>query len=70
MEIIKSVAHFVAYIVEGAAVLVILIGSMHAIIVYLWCLFLNKADLTTFMQSRYKLGMSLSLGLGFLVGLT
>jgi uncharacterized membrane protein len=68
MEIVKSVAYYVAYVVEGAAVLVILIGAVHSIFIYLKRLLVSQADIRAFMQSRYKLGMSLSLGLGFLVG--
>jgi uncharacterized membrane protein len=68
MEIIKELASYVAYIIEGAAVLVIFVGSAQAIIFYLRRTLSKKTDLTALMQSRFKLGVSLSLGLGFLVG--
>lgn len=35
MEIIKELASYVAYIIEGAAILVIFVGSVQAIILYL-----------------------------------
>ena len=68
MEIVKTMAHYVAYVIEGAAVLVIFIGAVQAIVIYLRRGILRKTDLTSLMQSRFKLGLSLSIGLGFLVG--
>jgi uncharacterized membrane protein len=68
MEIVKELTSYVAYIIEGAAVLVIFVGSVQAIIFYLRRTLSKKTDLAALMQSRFKLGVSLSLGLGFLVG--
>jgi uncharacterized membrane protein len=68
MEIVKTMAHYVAYVIEGAAVFVIFIGVVQAIFIYLKRSLVRKIDLDSLMQSRFKLGLSLSLGLGFLVG--
>ena len=68
MTFVKDLAHLAANIIEGAAVLVILVGSIQAISMYFWNGFIKKADMTVLMQSRFKLGLSLSLSLGFLVG--
>jgi uncharacterized membrane protein len=68
MEIVKTAAYYTTYLIEGAAVLVILIGAIQAIYIYLRRSLIKKADLASILQSRFKLGISLSLGLGFLVG--
>jgi len=68
MDIIKTIAEYVAYVIEGAAVLVIIIGAIQSLVIYILRGLIKKTDLTFLMQSRFKLGLSLSLGLGFLVG--
>ncbi len=68
MEIIKSIAEYVALFLEGAAVLVIVIGAIQSLVIYILRGLTKRSDLINQMQSRFKLGLSLSLGLGFLVG--
>ncbi len=68
MEVIQSVAEYVALFLEGVAVLVIIIGAVQSLVIYIWRGLTKRAELITLMQSRFKLGLSLSLGLGFLVG--
>ncbi|MFC2157097.1 DUF1622 domain-containing protein [Acidobacteriota bacterium] len=68
MEIVKTVAEYAAHFVEAAAVIVIVIGAIQTVIIYIRNGIFQKIESSTFMQSRLKLGQSLSLGLGFLVG--
>jgi len=68
MEVIQSIAEYVALFLEGVAVLVIIIGAVQSLVIYALRSLAKRADLITQMQSRFKLGLSLSLGLGFLVG--
>jgi len=68
MEVIQSIAEYVALFLEGVAVLVIIIGAIQSLVIYVLRSLAKRADLITQMQSRFKLGLSLSLGLGFLVG--
>jgi uncharacterized membrane protein len=68
VQIIKTAAEYAAYILESAAMLVIIVGAIQAILLYLRKGFMKKIDLHVYMQSRLKLGLSLSLALGFLVG--
>ena len=67
-EIIKSIALYVAYFAEIAAAIVIVIGALQAIWIYLRWVFTIKSHFQELTQSRLKLGHSLSLGLGFLIG--
>ena len=67
-EAIKTVAHFVATIAEGIAVLFILIGIIGALAIYVRKTFFLKADYVAMTQSRNHLGHSLSLALEFLIG--
>lgn len=67
-EVAKIVAEYTAYIAEVAAALVIIIGMVQAVWIYLRRALLPKSDLKDIAMSRIKLGYSLSLGLGFLVG--
>lgn len=68
MEIVKTAAQYVAYFIEGAAVLVISVGAVQAVAVYLGRHILRKSGPEGILESRIKLGHSLSMGLGFLVG--
>jgi uncharacterized membrane protein len=68
VEIIKTIAEYAAYFLEAASILVIIVGAIQAVYLYVRRGIVKKVDLNVFMQSRLKLGMSLSLALGFLVG--
>jgi uncharacterized membrane protein len=68
VELIKLVAHHVATIAEGIAVLFIIIGIAGALFIYVKKTFFLKADYTAMTQSRNHLGHSLSLALEFLIG--
>ncbi|MDJ0763610.1 MAG: DUF1622 domain-containing protein [Myxococcota bacterium] len=67
-DIVKIVAEYAAYFAEVAAAFVIVIGSIQAIWIFMITLYKNKDDFTGLTKSRLRLGHSLSLGLGFLVG--
>jgi uncharacterized membrane protein len=47
---------------------VIIVGAIQAAYLYVRRGIVKKTDLNVFMQTRLKLGLSLSLALGFLVG--
>ncbi|MFB0564322.1 MAG: DUF1622 domain-containing protein [Candidatus Aminicenantaceae bacterium] len=68
MQITKTIAEYASYFLEGAAILVIIVGAVQSIYLYVRRGLLKKTDLALFMQTRLKLGQSLSLALGFLVG--
>ena len=68
MEVIQSVAEYIALFLEGVAVLVIVIGAIQSFVIFIRRGLTKRMDLSTQIQSRFKLGLSLSLGLGFLVG--
>jgi uncharacterized membrane protein len=68
MGYIKVAAEYVAYVIEGAAVLIILLGASQAFLHYLRRGLTRLTDPTVILDSRLKLGHTLSLGLGFLVG--
>lgn len=68
MQILKTIAEYASYFLEGAAIIVISVGAIQAVYLYARRLFVMKTDLNIFMQSRLKLGLPLSLALGFLVG--
>jgi len=68
VQIIKTIAEYAAHFLEGAAILVIIVGAIQAVYLYVRRGMVKKTDLFVFMQSRLKLGLSLSLALGFLVG--
>lgn len=67
-EVVKSIALYVAYFAEVAAALVITVGTAQAVWIYLRRVFVAGHELGILMRSRVKLGFSLSLGLGFLIG--
>jgi uncharacterized membrane protein len=66
-EIVKTTAQYVAYFAEGIAALIIVCGVIQAFIIYLKKAIFFRRDVVELMESRLKLGFSLSLGLGFLV---
>lgn len=67
-ELIKSVAHFAAMLAEGIAVIIIIFGIVGALGMYAKRTFLIRADYQAMVQSRSRLGHSLSLALEFLIG--
>jgi len=66
--IVKTISHYVVYFAEVAAALIILIGAVQALWIFLKAVFTRKQCFEYLNQSRLKIGYSLSLGLGFLVG--
>ena len=67
-ELIKLVAHHVAIIAEGIAVLFIIFGIIGALVIYVKKTFFVKSDYLAMTKSRNHLGHSLSLSLEFLIG--
>lgn len=67
-DIVKLIALYVTYFAEIAAALVIVIGSIQVIWIYFRRAIFSKTNFNELNRSRLKLGYSLSLGLGFLVG--
>src|SRR4030066_2538205 len=68
VEFIKLIAHHVATIAEGIAVLFKIIGIGGASFIYVKKTFFLKAGYMAMTQSRNHLGHSLSLALEFLIG--
>ena len=68
-EFVKGLALYVAYFAEIAAAMVIVVGTIQAVFVYVKKGFIERnIGFKALGESRIKLGVSLSLGLGFLVG--
>lgn len=67
-EVVKLMAIYMVYFAEIAAAIVILIGAIQAIWIYFKAILGRRDCFNDLNQSRLKLGYSLSLGLGFLVG--
>ena len=67
-EFIKLVAHHVAIIAEGIAVLFIIFGIIGALVIYVKKTLFVKSDYLAMTKSRNHLGHSLSLSLEFLIG--
>jgi uncharacterized membrane protein len=65
---LKTLASFVAYFAEILAAVVIVLGMIQAAWKYISCGIKRKEDSNELIESRLKLGHSLSLGLAFLVG--
>jgi uncharacterized membrane protein len=68
LEMIKIIAHNVATVAEGIAVVFIIIGIIGALLIYAKKTFFVKSDHLAITQSRNHLGHSLSLSLEFLIG--
>jgi uncharacterized membrane protein len=68
MEYVRTAAEFVAYVIEGVAVLVIAIGTGQALWHYFTRAVPKQCEHREMARSRMKLGDSLSLGLEFLIG--
>ncbi|MBC8233339.1 DUF1622 domain-containing protein [bacterium] len=69
-EIVKIMIQYIAYLAEGLAALIIIIGSLQAIWIYFRRVLFTSTELycKEITQSRIQLGHSLSLGLEFLIG--
>ncbi|MDW7680053.1 MAG: DUF1622 domain-containing protein [bacterium] len=67
-KLIHDIALYVSYFAEFAAAIIIVSGSVQAIWIYLKALIFSQSNFTKINAGRLKLGYSLSLGLGFLVG--
>lgn len=65
---VKMMALYMVYFAEIAAAIIILIGAIQAIWIYFKFIIGRKKCFDDLNQGRLKLGYSLSLGLGFLVG--
>ncbi len=68
MPIINTIAEYVTYTLEGAAIIVVFAGAVQAVSIYVRRGLLKKVNLNVFLQSRLKLGLPLSIAPGFLVG--
>lgn len=67
-DIINGLAQYVAYFLEAVAIIIILVGSIRALVPYAsHCMFSGQC-LEEFTATRLRLGHSLSLGLEFLIG--
>ena len=66
-QVLLTLAQIVVYFAEIIAAMVIIIGSIQAAYIYLRWVF-TSGHFIELNQSRLKLGYSLSLGLGFLIG--
>ena len=67
-EAATLIAQYAAYLAEGIATLIILVGVLQALWIYLRRALFSKSDYSEMTRSRIKLGHSLSLGLEFLIG--
>ncbi len=67
-EALKTLASFVAYFAEILAAVVIVMGMVQAAWKYILYGIKRREDSNELIESRLKLGHSLSLGLAFLVG--
>ncbi|MBE0427418.1 MAG: DUF1622 domain-containing protein [Nitrospirae bacterium] len=67
-DLVKTVAYYAATVLEGIAVLFILVGVAGAVLIYVRKTFLVKTDYRIMAHSRNHLGHSLSLALEFLIG--
>ncbi|MFC2161177.1 DUF1622 domain-containing protein [Acidobacteriota bacterium] len=68
IDIVKIIIENVSYLLEGIAAILILIGAFQAVFIYLKRAVIGKSDLKEITAGRLKLGQSLSIGLGFLIG--
>lgn len=67
-DVIKIIVEYVVYFLEGFAAILIVIGAFQAAFVFLKRAVVGKYSLREITTGRLKLGQSLSLGLGFLIG--
>ena len=67
-DIVTMLAEYTAYFLEAVATVIILIGSIRALVIYAsHCVFFKRRH-GGFAATRIGLGHSLSLGLEFLIG--
>ena len=67
-DIINGLAQSAAYFLETVAIVIILVGSIRALVPYASHCMFSKPCLEEFTFTRIRLGHSLSLGLEFLIG--
>ena len=67
-DIINGLAQYAAYFLETVATLIILVGSIRALVPYAGHCMFSKHCLGEFTATRIRLAHSLSLGLEFLIG--
>ena len=67
-DIVKIVVEYVAYLLEGIAAIIIVMGAAQAAWLFFKRSVIRKSSLKEITAGRLKLGQSLSLGLGFLIG--
>ena len=67
-DIINGLAQYAAYFLETVATVIILVGSIQALVPYVGHCMFSKQCLGEFTATRIRLGHSLSLGLEFLIG--
>ena len=67
-DIINGLAQYAAYFLETIATVIILVGSIRALVPYASHCMFSKQCLGEFAATRIRLGHSLSLGLEFLIG--
>lgn len=67
-DVFKIVLEYVAYLLEGIAAIVIVLGAILAAWLFFKRAVSGKSNLKEITAGRLKLGQALSLGLGFLIG--
>ena len=67
-EIINDLAQYTAYFLKTVAIIIILVGSIRALVPYASHCMFSRQCLKQFAATRIQLGHSLSLGLEFLIG--
>ncbi len=67
-DIINGLAQHAAYFLEAVAIVIILVGSIRALVPYVSRCMFSRQCLGEFTATRIRLGHALSLGLEFLIG--
>ena len=67
-DIINGLAQHAAYFLEAVAIVIILVGSIRALVPYVSRCMFSRQCLGEFAATRIRLGHALSLGLEFLIG--
>lgn len=67
-DMINGLAQYAAYFLEIVATIIILVGSIRALMPYVSHCMFSKQCLGEFIATRIRLGHALSLGLEFLIG--
>lgn len=68
IDVIKFIVEHVIYFLEGIAAILIVIGAFQAALIYFKRAVIGRSGLKEINTGRLKLGQSLSIGLGFLIG--